>query len=218
MASSKNKSIMRVVEGFALLVICHWLANKFLTFTLVKIAPGFPWITASMMVATLSPVIASIYMFLRTRYVPPLFVKTQTLVAIIASAILAWLVLFLEALFLGTKMSLAQEMIQAQSHLHLMLFLLIVWGPLWEETLYRGYFFETLKQIWGGTLALLFSSVLFTGFHGIFIFIYEGSIGYDLVFIFITSLVFTLAYVQGGLTAAVATHAFVNFYLMYLNL
>ena len=209
---------MGVVEGFALLVISHRLANQYLVSSLVKIAPDLPWITAGMIVATLSPVTASIYMMLRMRYIPPLFVKTQTLVAVIGSVILAWLVLFLEALFLGKEMPLAQEMLQAQPYLHLMLFLLIVWGPLWEETLYRGYFFETLKQPCGDTLALLFSSFLFAGFHGIFIFIYEGSVGYDLVFIFLTSIVFTLAYVQGGLTAAVVTHAFVNFYLAYLNM
>lgn len=210
---------MGVVEGFALLVISHWLASNYLISKLVEILPGLPRIAAGMIAGTLSPLIASIYMMLRMRYVPRLFIKTQTLLYTIGSVILAWMVLFLQAGLLGKGIPLAQEMLQARPpYLHVMLFLLIVWGPLWEETLNRGYFFETLKQTCGDKLALLFSSFLFVGFHGIFNLIYNGSVGYDLVFIFLTSIVFTFAYIQGGLTAAVVTHAFVNLYLTLLNL
>ncbi len=74
------------------------------------------------------------------------------------------------------------------------IFLYTAWAPLFEETLFRGYFLEILKS-WNNTGALLLSSLLFTLPH---LFntslISSGAIFLLGTFILIDSIIFGMAY------------------------
>lgn len=221
MDSSKAKSLLVVVEGFVVEVATHWVCAEYFALRLVEMNPAFPWISATAISATISPVVATIYMALRLRSVPLISIKAQTFLSTGASIILAWLGVFVQTLFLGKEISLGQEILETQSqplYFYLTLTLVGAWGPFVEETLNRGYFFETLRITSGDAIALLVSSLFFVIFHGAFDVVYYGTIGYDLFFIFLHSVIFTAAYILGGLVAAIATHMFVNSYLLYLSM
>ena len=213
---SKVKSAIVVTEGFVVWVV-SWIGGEFFALRLIQMVPTMPLITADMISSPgISPLVASIYMWLRLRSIPTMIAKAPIFSYLTAGMILAWLVLLLQALVLGKEVSLAQEVLKTQSdsaYFLLALFILIAWGPFLEETLARGYFFETLRTNWGDPLALLMSSFLFVLFHGIF-----GGFGYGLVFIFLFSAAFTLVYIHGGVIPAALTHIFVNSYLTYLSM
>ena len=132
---------------------------------------------------------------------------------ILVGVIISWLVIFVELLFLTKEIPMAQKILQTpEPYNYVNLFLLILWGPFVEETLYRGYFFEILREKLNDPIAIIFSSLLFVLFHGMW-----GQFSISLIFIFLFSLIFTIMYISGGLIASISVHAFTNFYLTYLN-
>lgn len=154
-----------------------------------------------------------VYMSLRLNYIPPIGLRKKVIESIVFGVILSWLAVFIQTLFLGKEISEAKDILRvAHPYFYPTLFLLVVWGPILEEALTRGYFFEILRVKWKDTFALLLSTFLFLLPHGIW-----GDFGIGLFFIFVYSLIFTAVYVHGGLFASIATHMFVNFYLFYLN-
>ncbi|MGH7775061.1 MAG: lysostaphin resistance A-like protein [Candidatus Binatia bacterium] len=215
------KSFLVVIEGFVVLVVTHWVCAEYLALRLLQINSNIPWVTAGVISSTVSPLVGAIYMGLRLRHIPLISIKAQTFLTAAVAILLAWLAVFLQTLVLGKEIPFAQEILQTGSqprYFYVTLFIVVAWGPFLEETLNRGYFFETLRRTWGHTVSLLISSFLFVSFHGIFDVIQDGKVGYDLLFILLDSVIFTLAYIRGGLVAAILTHMFVNFYLTYLNM
>ena len=217
---SKTKSLLVVIEGFVVQIATHWISLKHLPQRLVEFNPDLPWITVGMVSATISPLVAITYMCIRLQLIPKMITESKIFRSSAIGIILAWLVVFTQVLFLGKGDPFTLDILQTRSqpaYFHLTLLLLVIWGPLLEEALNRGYFFETLRMNWGTAVALPISSFLFVSFHGIFMTIYYGGIGYEMIFITLYSIIFTAVYMRGGLFAAFVTHMFVNSCLLYLN-
>lgn len=212
--TSKIKGVI-VLEGFGILIISHAIGGYFCAPKLAEVFSKLPLLTISMLSSSaISPIIAIIYLALRARFIPKFSVKREILMYILSGIVMAWIVVFINVLVLGKGDTFTQEILKTpHPYYYLNLFLLILWGPILEEILFRGYFFEILRQQLNNTMALLFSSILFIVSHGIW-----GAFGINLFFIFLSSIIFTLLYIQGGLIVSISVHAFVNFYLLYLNM
>lgn len=211
---SKIKSVIIVLEGFGALIAFHAIGGYYCAPKVAGVFPKLPLLTVSMLSSSaISPVIAIIYLALRTKFIPKFTIKKEIFMYILAGIVMAWIVVFVSVIVSGKGDVFTQEILKTPyPYYYLNLFLLILWGPLLEEILFRGYFFEILRQKLNNTRALLFSSILFVIFHGIW-----GGYGINLFFIFLYSVIFTLMYIQGGLIASISVHALVNFYLLYLN-
>lgn len=215
LALSKSQSIIVTIEGFAVDMISHWIGGGYFGWILSELYPDMPEITAGMLASSdISPVIAMAYISLRIKYMPAFRIKSKKIENLLAGIVLAWIVVFLQTLFLGKEISLAEDILNLpRPYFYVSLFSLMVWGPLIEETLTRGYFFEILRRKWGDTVALLISTLLFIIPHAL------GGYGLPaLFFTFLGSAVFTFVYIQGGLIPAILTHMFVNSYLVFLNM
>jgi membrane protease YdiL (CAAX protease family) len=214
MDSSKFKSTLLVLEGFGVLIVFHMIGGYYFAPRLVKIFSEIPLLTISMITSSaISPVMAILYLALRNKFIPKFSIKRGMFAYILSGIMLAWLIVFINMLFSVKEISFAKEILESPSpYYYLNLFLLILWGPFLEEILFRGYLFELLKPSWGDPMSLLLSSTLFVMPHGIF-----GFFDITLISIFLYSIVFTLLYMYGGLIASISVHAFVNLYLLYLN-
>jgi len=212
---SKTKSAVVVFEGFAVFLIIHSIGGYYFAQKLSAIYPDVPCLIVSIASSSaISPVIAILYLSLRLKFVPGFALNKKIFLYAIVGIILAWIVIFIKILFIGKESLFSQEILKTPyPYYYFMLFFVLVWGPILEETLTRGYFFEILRRQWGEVVALFISSFLFLVPHAIW-----GTIGVELFFILLYSIIFTLTYMQGGLIASILVHAFVNFYLFYLNI
>ena len=115
----------------------------------------------------------------------------------------------------------AQAILEAYPYyFELNLFLSIIWGPFIEEVLFRGYFLEILKSSWSVKASILVSSLLFTiGHKGLAEILLNGKWHYimSVLMIFLSSVVFSAAYIRGGLLAAAIIHMFANLYFFIIT-
>jgi len=212
---SRGKSVQIVLEGFGILILWHAAGGYFLAPFLGRIFSGCPSLVIDMLSSSgISPAIAAFYLYLRTRSVPRLVWQREVLVYMLAGIVLAWIITYLSILvFLDKDIALAQDIARMPAPCkYLLLFLLTFWGPVIEETLNRGFFFEILSKEWNRPFALLFSSAIFVVSHGIW-----GGFEPALILIFGYSVILTLLYIEAGLLVSVSTHMFINAYLFYLN-
>lgn len=212
--SSKNKGILMIVESFVVLNILHAMGGYYFAPILAQVFHNMPKVTVEMLSSSaLSPATAIIYLALRIKLVPKFSITREFLPSVIGGIVLVWMLTFVSMFFLEIQNPFAQEILKTQhSYFYFNSFLLIIWGPILEEVLFRGYFFGILRGHWNNVIALLVSSLLFVVEHGIW-----GGFDIGLVFIGSASAIFTLIYMQGGLFASIVVHVFVNFYLLYLN-
>lgn len=88
---------------------------------------------------------------------------------------------------------------------------IIMWfAPLLEETIFRRYFFEILRQHYPISIAALFTAGVATLFH------WESSLS-SWLWVFFDQLFFTVVYVKSRLGVAVLVHAFVNALVLFLS-
>jgi len=214
-SSEKIKSALIVLEGFTILIICHAIGGYYFAPILVRYFSRLPLLTISMISSSaVSPVLAIFYVAVRVKFLPKFKLTREIFMYILSGIVMAWIVSIINVLISGRDISLAQGILRTPPpYYYLNLFLLIFWGPFLEEILFRGYFFELFRQKSNDVKALLVTSLLFVIPHGIW-----GSFDINLFFIFLNSSVFTLMYIQGGLITSIMIHAFVNFYLLYLNM
>lgn len=214
MSLSKGKSVITVLEGFGILLVAHAIGGYCFSQRLASVFNKMPLVTVEMLSSSaVSPIVAIIYLAWRCKFVPKFSISRETFLCFIAGIVLVWIVAFVSLLYFDRRIPFAQEIIKTNyPYYYLNLFLVVLWGPLLEETLVRGYFFEILKGSWSNTTALLLSSILFVIFHGIW-----GTFDISLLLILLYSIIFTLIYIEGGLIASIVVHAFANFYLTYLN-
>ncbi|MBI4655088.1 MAG: CPBP family intramembrane metalloprotease [Nitrospirae bacterium] len=212
---TKSKSLIVVMEGLGILLAAHAMGGYYLAPRLAEVFFKMPLLTIAMLSSSaISPLIALVYLALRTRFLPIFIVKREGFLYLFGGLISAWMVIFFSTLFLDMKnIPLKEEVLRTpHPYLYPTLFLLLLWGPLLEEILNRGYFFEILSQNWGRTKAVLFSSVLFVIPHGLW-----GYFDRSLIFIYLNSIIFTLIYMRGGLIPSTLVHAFVNSYMLYFD-
>lgn len=227
--NSKTRSGLIVFEGFGIALLSHTLGGYYLAPHIAYSFPSLPHQTVGMLsTSAISPVAAIIYLAFRLRYLPRFKIKRETFILVVPAIILIWLITIIGTLLLGKEDIIAQEVLRTpKPFLYLNVFLLIFWGPLVEEVLFRGYLFETLRKIRGDIFALCATSILFVIPHGLWWHLYyiqdalPGNFlifGISLVFIGVYSAIYTALYIAGGLITAIVAHMFTNFYLLYLNM
>lgn len=212
---SKWRSAVIVTIGFGISLIAHAIGGYYFAPKLAETFSQVPRITIEMLASSsISPVIAIIFLLVTTKFIPRILITRYTITCILAGLVVGWIAVFLEVLTFGKESAFSIAILSTpRPYYYVNLFLLIVYGPFFEETLYRGYFFELMKPGWGNCKAFFLSSMLFVLFHGLW-----GGFGMWLFFIFLASAISTIMYLEGGLIAAITTHSFVNFYLMYLSM
>ncbi|HEX8311948.1 MAG TPA: type II CAAX endopeptidase family protein [Chthoniobacteraceae bacterium] len=79
----------------------------------------------------------------------------------------------------------------------------VIIAPLWEEFLFRGYFYGVFKRYIGGTSSAVLTAALFAAFHANLT---------SLPSLFVLALCFTIAYeASGSLLVPIGMHALFNF-------
>jgi len=219
--SKRRRQIILVLEGFGVLIMAHFFPWFFLKPLLVIIFPKAPEKTLSLLSSSaISPIIASFYLFARTRMIPKIIINKKEMVYIVLAGMVGiWINESLMLLIFGERMQLFDKSVKSVSvYIFIDIFFYTIWAPLIEELLFRGYFLEILKSKWNNVSACLLSSLLFVLPHillspGILSVTDGMLIG---AFIFINSIIFSMAYIQGGLISAFIVHAFSNFYRLIL--
>ena len=215
--SSRTKSLLLVIESLVLCMIVHAVGGFFIAPIISDSLNSVPWVTISMLSSSsISPILAAFYLWKRAGFVPKLVaINKEWLLNSLAAIVLAWFIAFVSILSLGNSDAFANEIfsIENKNIFGLTLLILVIWGPLIEEIFFRGFIFEIIRKTWSNLFSLLATSLLFAAFHGIF-----GGIGPELIFIFLYSAVFTIAYIQCGLVGSTLVHCFVNSYLSFVFL
>jgi membrane protease YdiL (CAAX protease family) len=98
---------------------------------------------------------------------------------------------------------------------YLYLLVMILLGPIVEEVLVRGGYFEVLRRSWGDKSALKISTILFVIPHLIWSPTHRHL--FSVVSLTLSSLLYTFLYIVGGLLPAIIVHAAMNFYVFLLS-
>jgi membrane protease YdiL (CAAX protease family) len=223
----KTKSIRIIFEGICINVIAHAVGGFYLAPVIAKVFNDVPSLTISLLSsAAFSPFAAIIYIAIRLRIIPSFKANKNTFVYIIAGIAVALLLRHLITSISGSKYKFVLEVLQTPyPYIYINLFILLIWTPVVEEILFRGYFFEILENKWGLLIALISSSIIFALIHGLWGVLWLEGLTVGIIisfllwlfFIFLGSLLLTAIYIKGGLIAAIMVHVFMNSYLLYLN-
>jgi membrane protease YdiL (CAAX protease family) len=208
---SKGKCVGVVSEGFIIVITAQVLSPFFVDPLLIRIIPELPQVTLTLMASPTGSVLGIVYLAIRTRIVPRLSLNKEMYVYFFLGIAMAWITTLLYTLVAGKDAGLVKASLDtSRPFRYLNACLLTIWGPVAEETLFRGFFFHILRSRWSIAMAGLFSSLLFVLLHTF------SGIDTGLLFIFLYSVVFTITYIRGGLIASILVHGFVNAYWLYL--
>lgn len=215
----RGKELRLVAEGFCILTAAHLLPRLILGPLFRSILPEAPQeLIAVLTSSAISPVIASFYLFVRTRLFPRVSISLETLYTAIAGIVAHW-ILDIVVLMIGGSASLASRsyLLSNVTIWNIMLiFIRTIWGPLIEETLFRGYFQEILMSKWGSNIKpLLATSLLFTIPHLAYVHELADIVPF-FIYIFISSMIFGAVYIRAGLLAAFLVHSSSNLYRLII--
>jgi membrane protease YdiL (CAAX protease family) len=95
-------------------------------------------------------------------------------------------------------------------------FLYIIFGPLSEETMFRGFLYGILRKKYGFVIAAIAQTILFGFFHVDF---FKGQIISQLIIRMIPGIIF-VAFVEkfNSILPAIISHAFINYFLIILSM
>ena len=220
----RGKGIRLVIEGFGVLTAAQFLPWLILNPLFQSFFPEAPPRLISMLTSSaISPIIASVYLFIRTKLIPKAWIDKETFYIVLAGIVVCWILDLLTSLFCGVQSLRTYDdgFIKNLSIGSVMIIVLrTLWQPLIEETLFRGYFQEILRIKWSNAVkAVLVTSLLFTLPHLTSDLVISGgvpSILANFVHISISSFIYGLAYIRGGLVASSCIHAFANAYRLFL--
>lgn len=208
-----SKDFIFVIENFIVLLLIHSVGGYFFAPILINTYPHIPEITLRLICSTaVSPVVAICYLAFRSGFIPRNIVNRETFSATVSGIIFVWLMYFVKLLIFG-KYSVANP---STFYYLIKIFIIVIWAPLIEEILFRGYYYELLKSK-GDVFAILVSSTMFVMAHAIFV----GS-GIDfyllleLTLLFLHSIIYCVVYKRGGLASSVLTHVFTSAYATFV--
>jgi membrane protease YdiL (CAAX protease family) len=211
---SKFENVNIVLEGFLILLAAHFLGSEFITRAVLTFYPNTPLLTAAIIGSSnISALVAVIYMALRSWEFPAAIVGPHLITGAVGGVVLSWLVTFLLLVFYEGIVPYIKDVLSLPApYKYHGIVSIVLWSPLIEELMARGFFFELLKRRWGLLYATLGSTFLFVLAHAIW-----GGFGFSLFILSLYSFAFTFAYVQSGLFGSVVSHVFVNAFLAYLT-
>jgi membrane protease YdiL (CAAX protease family) len=167
-------------------------------------------LTSSLLPTAITSVL--LFSFLQKR--PPIIISTEGFLRDSFGFIVGtWLLIFLIILFFDVERGLSLEIFSTRDRVSLgfILVTLILLGPMLEEYIFRGVYLEYMVPVLGLIPSTIVTSIIFIGYHAIWI-----GISVVLLILFIFSILFSLAYVRGGLVGSFIVHSFVNFYFVVL--
>jgi membrane protease YdiL (CAAX protease family) len=122
---------------------------------------------------------------------------------LVAGALLALLVNFLNAIFPPVETPAFERLFSSQAAALLVIAASLLMAPLVEELIFRGYIYTVLERLWGVVPAVLLSGVLFGSIH--FPQLWPGY--FQMFLLCVVGVVFSLARARTGTTlASVALH------------
>src|SRR5208283_1089010 len=216
LGNMQNKATLYVCEGFSVLMITHVLGGL-ISLKLIEIFNTVPPITVFILSSSaLSPVIAIAYLKSRIHFFPNFFINSETLAVAASGVVIVWLTIFVERIiFLGRgPLLLPRLLMVSPPYNYVNIFWYTFWAPLIEEVLFRGFFLNMLMKKWSVWSAVLVSSILFAFPHILFSETNVGLVGSS--FLLMNSFIFSFVFIQGGIVAAVLTHAFNNIFFLFL--
>jgi len=215
--SANKRPVLLVIKGFVVCIAAYAAGGFFIAPAISSYLQNVPWVTISMLFSSsFSLVIASFYLLNRSGIRPRIAVINRDwLINCLAFIVLMWAIVFVSILFSGNSSALSNEIssIKNIGIFYLSVFVLTIVGPLLEEIFFRGLVLEILNKNTSVFPSVLATSFLFAMLHGIF-----GVFSLHLVFIFLASVVFSIAYIQCGIVGSVLTHCFANSYLVFVFL
>jgi membrane protease YdiL (CAAX protease family) len=211
---SKAQSVFFVADAFLVTEVCTWWLMYHVPQTLLFIFPDLP---ASLPVLTgsMAMPLGSALLFLVANHTSLRFkFDLAVLLTLIVGLVANWMLIFLQRpLFAGSgRLNLAEWDFDSA---YLYLLVMVIVGPVVEEVLVRGGYFELLRRSWGDISALKISTVLFVIPHLIWSPGHRNI--FSIVSLTLSSLLFTSLYIVGGLVPAIIAHAATNFYVAFLS-
>ena len=213
MKSEIEINAKKVFIGFALLIISFIILLDILFY---KIYHFFRREIAVLLYEFLVLIAISLTIFyMKINYKISLIYKIKnvknSLIIGIGGIFVIWIIKFLSFLFFinkGATLPSIKSFLELPSiYFYIGFIMLVIIGPILEEILFRGFFFEVLRRKWNIKIALavilLFSAIVHLKY------------GISVINVIIDNVILTLIYIEGGLIASIIGHIFLNFYMIY---
>lgn len=212
----QRNSYMIIGEGFTALILIQCLGFIFIGHFLQIYFPAMPPITVNIISSSaISPLLASAYLCARTKVKPTIILNKQVVALTFAGVVLVYIV-SLMYMYIFKESNFVSNLSSPNAFKYINLFWYVVWAPVTEEILFRGYFLNVLSAR-GNVTASIVSSLLFAAAHILFAYPHFDIImALESSFLFVYSMIFAFMYVQGGIIPAILTHIFSNWCSLFL--
>lgn len=211
---SERNAVRVVLAGFGISFLTTGIVGLFVQPVAARVLVAIPPLTLRLLLAvTVSPLITMIYLKTRTSYFPKITAKKDGFVLTSgAGCVAVWGVMLIQSFLLDKQSPFVHDISNAAPFYYYSNLVLVIFvGPFVEELLYRGFFLEIVRRKQSTSLAVVFTSLLFTIEH------LWGGLEIGLLFVFLDSMVLSFVYIRNGLVASMAVHAFANalFFFLY---
>ena len=201
------------------MIVLHGLLGYFLVPKAIVVMSNIPVLSVNILLTSvLAPLLTIIYLMLRLDHSPNIYFDKIVIMVSTASIVVLWFIALFEILIIGPSNIFVKQLLSSYvSYVNINIIWFILLAPILEEILFRGYFYDLLRQ-YGELIAIVLSSLLFVIPHVLF-----AGISIDIVviiqavIIFMRSMVLSISYRYGGLVASVLAHIFINAYSLFLN-
>ncbi len=215
MVYSKGKEFLILLEGLVIFLMFHAIGGYWLAPMLETLFPYIPHLTIGLLSSSaVSPLATSIYLALRLKFIPKIIIEKRFVLVVIIFCFIQWVLYVIGNSIFGKEDSFAEEIFKTQPpYLYFNLFAVQLWGPVIEEILFSGYFLSTLRSKLNDKFAVPLYSLIFMIPHFVFNWT-EGSVTFisviAAILFFLGTVANALAYIFGGLAAAIIIHIFNN--------
>jgi membrane protease YdiL (CAAX protease family) len=219
---SKAKALSIAFEGTAVLVIIYLLGNFYL---MPYISNSLPFPTSSMLFSAVSPAVAIIYLLSRVKQFPHLGFAVRYFYVIIIGILISAASATAYIKYFPSAGGLVSTILVLPGPFYINLFLFLIWNPVTEEIVFRGYILELIRTRWNTIFAIVLSTALFVFPHVFFnglrspLYFSREFLGYLLLPMLpkvVFSVVVSIVYLRTGIMGAVLAHVVMNFYSLCL--
>ena len=210
--------MLSVAEGTIVLILCQVVGVCLLGDILHSHYPSAPTLTVNILSSSaIAPVLTIFYLWLRTKCLPKFVLNREALLTAISGMVLVFIVSLLYVMIFKYNTFVKNLLSSPGNYKEINIFLFVIWGPLLEEVLFRGYILNLLKS-YGKITALLITSILFATLHLLFAgFSIDLYLLVESIFLVIYAMIYGVCYLNGGIVSAILAHVFCNLYFLVAN-
>lgn len=201
------------------MIVLHGLLGYFIVPKAIVLMSNTPVLSVNILLTSiLAPLLTIIYLMLRLDHSPYIYFRKMVIMVSAASIVFLWSIALLEIMLIGPSNIFVKQLLSSYvSYININIIWFILLAPTLEEILFRGYFYDLLRQ-YGELIAIILSSLLFVVPHVLFAGVsLDIVVIIQMVIIFMRSIVLSITYRYGGLVASVLAHIFINAYSLFLN-